>query len=80
MRVVAQQQQQIQQQQADLARAQTQGQERRQDPLKLGKPSVFSGDESHYEDWIFKLKVLVGMENLDMLRGMEAMEVAADVQ
>eukprot|EP00971_Amphidinium_carterae_P043408 854316-Amphidinium_carterae.1 len=26
------------------------------DPLKLGKPPLFTGDEAAFEDWAFKLK------------------------
>eukprot|EP00971_Amphidinium_carterae_P240848 4781339-Amphidinium_carterae.1 len=33
------------------------------DPLKLGKPPMFTGDEAAYEDWSFKLKAFIGQES-----------------
>eukprot|EP00971_Amphidinium_carterae_P275755 5471807-Amphidinium_carterae.1 len=30
------------------------------DPLKLGKPPMFTGDKAAYEDWAFKLKAFMG--------------------
>eukprot|EP00971_Amphidinium_carterae_P009635 190013-Amphidinium_carterae.1 len=35
----------------------------RMDPLKLGKPPMFTGDEAAYEDWSFKLKAFIGQES-----------------
>eukprot|EP00971_Amphidinium_carterae_P130535 2585919-Amphidinium_carterae.1 len=33
------------------------------DPLKLGKPPMFTGDEAAFEDWAFKLKAFIGQES-----------------
>eukprot|EP00971_Amphidinium_carterae_P079277 1568550-Amphidinium_carterae.6 len=35
----------------------------RLDPLKLGRPPVFAGDEATYEDWAFKFKTFIGQES-----------------
>eukprot|EP00971_Amphidinium_carterae_P346715 6488347-Amphidinium_carterae.1 len=33
------------------------------DPLKLGKPPMFTGDETAFEDWAFKLKAFMGQKS-----------------
>eukprot|EP00971_Amphidinium_carterae_P032285 635922-Amphidinium_carterae.1 len=33
------------------------------DPLKLGRPPMFTGDEAAFEDWAFKLKAFIGQES-----------------
>eukprot|EP00971_Amphidinium_carterae_P058255 1152406-Amphidinium_carterae.1 len=35
----------------------------RMDPLKLGKPPMFTGNETEFEDWAFKLKAFMGQES-----------------
>eukprot|EP00971_Amphidinium_carterae_P154144 3057136-Amphidinium_carterae.1 len=41
----------------------TRGGNTRMDPLKLGKPPVFTGDETPFEDWAFKLKTFMGQKS-----------------
>eukprot|EP00971_Amphidinium_carterae_P201234 3993420-Amphidinium_carterae.1 len=48
------------------------------DPLKLGRPPVFTGDEAAYKDWAFKLKVLMGQESTTAVQWMREMESAPD--
>eukprot|EP00971_Amphidinium_carterae_P142947 2832113-Amphidinium_carterae.1 len=33
------------------------------DPLKLGRPPMFTGNETEFEDWAFKLKAFIGQES-----------------
>eukprot|EP00971_Amphidinium_carterae_P269248 5341311-Amphidinium_carterae.1 len=33
------------------------------DPLKLGRPPMFAGNETEFEDWAFKLKAFIGQES-----------------
>eukprot|EP00971_Amphidinium_carterae_P019958 393230-Amphidinium_carterae.1 len=47
---------------AQTARAGASGTQK-MDPLKLGKPPMFTGDEAAYEDWAFKLKAFMGQES-----------------
>ena len=44
---------------------------------RIGKPHVFSGDESTWGDWSFKLRSYVSVVNLQLERMMEAAELAA---
>eukprot|EP00971_Amphidinium_carterae_P349702 6491164-Amphidinium_carterae.5 len=50
----------------------------RMDPVRLGKPPVFAGDEATYKDWAFKLKAFMGQESTTAIQWMRAMESAAD--
>ena len=44
---------------------------------RIGKPPVFSGDESTWDDWSFKLRSYVSVVDLQLGRMMEAAELAA---
>ena len=44
---------------------------------RIGKPPVFSGDESTWSDWSFKLRSFVSVVDLQLERMMEAAELAA---
>ena len=44
---------------------------------RIGKPLLFSGDESTWEDWSFKLRSYVSVVDLQLARMMEAAELAA---
>ena len=44
---------------------------------RIGKPPVFSGDESTWGDWSFKLRSYVSVVHLQLGRMMEAAELAA---
>ena len=44
---------------------------------RIGKPPVFSGDESTWGDWSFKLRSYVSVVDLQLGRMMEAAELAA---
>ena len=44
---------------------------------RIGKPPVFSGDESTWHDWSFKLRSYVSVVDLQLGRMMEAAEMAA---
>eukprot|EP00971_Amphidinium_carterae_P159965 3171336-Amphidinium_carterae.1 len=48
------------------------------DPLKLGKPPMFAGDEAAYEDWAFKLKAFMGQESTNAEQWMREMGSATD--
>eukprot|EP00971_Amphidinium_carterae_P064499 1277709-Amphidinium_carterae.1 len=50
----------------------------RVDPLRLGKPPVFTGDEAAYEDWAFKLKTFMGQESTTAVQWMREMENSPD--
>eukprot|EP00971_Amphidinium_carterae_P235589 4675154-Amphidinium_carterae.2 len=53
------------------ARSRTQiGANTRMDPLKLGKPPVFTGIETEFEDWAFKLKAFMGQESTTAVQWM----------
>eukprot|EP00971_Amphidinium_carterae_P127420 2524639-Amphidinium_carterae.1 len=38
------------------------GGHQKMDPLKLGRPPMFAGNEAEFEDWAFKLKAFIGQE------------------
>ena len=44
---------------------------------RIGKPPVFSGDESTWGDWSFKLRSYLSVVDLQLGRMMEAAELAA---
>ena len=44
---------------------------------RIGKPPVFSGDESTWVDWSFKLRSYVSVVDLQLGRMMEAVKLAA---
>ena len=44
---------------------------------RIGKPPVFSGDESTWDNWSFKLRSYVSVVDLQLGRMMEAAELAA---
>ena len=44
---------------------------------RIGKSLVFSGDESTWSDWSFKLRSIVSVVDLQLGRMMEAAELAA---
>ena len=46
---------------------------------RIGKPPMFSGDESTWGDWSFKLRSYVSVVDLQLGRMMEAAELAAHV-
>eukprot|EP00971_Amphidinium_carterae_P215415 4275426-Amphidinium_carterae.1 len=48
------------------------------DPLKLGKPPMFTGDEAVFEDWAFKLKAFMGQEYTNAVQWIREMESATD--
>eukprot|EP00971_Amphidinium_carterae_P317090 6303401-Amphidinium_carterae.1 len=48
----------------------------RMDPLKLGRPPVFTGDKAAYEDWAFKFKTFMGQESTTVAQWMREMENA----
>eukprot|EP00971_Amphidinium_carterae_P124141 2458905-Amphidinium_carterae.1 len=48
------------------------------DPLKWGRPPVFTRDEAAYEDWAFKLKALMGQESTTAVQWTRDMENAPD--
>eukprot|EP00971_Amphidinium_carterae_P161741 3206254-Amphidinium_carterae.1 len=48
------------------------------DPLKLGKPPMFAGNETDFEDWAFKLKAFMGQESTMLVQWMREMESASD--
>eukprot|EP00971_Amphidinium_carterae_P130468 2584454-Amphidinium_carterae.1 len=50
------------------------------DPLKLGKPPMFAGSETEFEDWSFKFKAFIGQESTNSLQWMREMENATDAQ
>eukprot|EP00971_Amphidinium_carterae_P220542 4378310-Amphidinium_carterae.1 len=50
------------------------------DPLKLGKPPMFAGSETDFEDWAFKLKAFMGQESTNAVQWMKKMEGASDAQ
>eukprot|EP00971_Amphidinium_carterae_P336778 6473325-Amphidinium_carterae.1 len=50
------------------------------DPLKLGRPQVFAGDEAVYEDWVFKLSAFMGQWSTIAVLWMRDMENATDGQ
>eukprot|EP00971_Amphidinium_carterae_P097903 1937283-Amphidinium_carterae.1 len=39
------------------------GGHQKMDPLKLGRPPMFAGNETDFEDWAFKLKAFIGQES-----------------
>eukprot|EP00971_Amphidinium_carterae_P030663 603441-Amphidinium_carterae.1 len=49
---------------------QARGGNTRMDPLKLGRPPVFTGDEAAYEDWAFKRKAILGQESTTAVQWM----------
>eukprot|EP00971_Amphidinium_carterae_P242208 4809425-Amphidinium_carterae.1 len=48
----------------------------RMDPLILGRPPVFAGDEATCKDWAFKLKAFMGQESATAVQWMREMESA----
>eukprot|EP00971_Amphidinium_carterae_P213016 4227892-Amphidinium_carterae.1 len=48
------------------------------DPLKLGKPPMFAGNETEFEDWAFKLKAFIGQESTNSVQWMREMESASN--
>eukprot|EP00971_Amphidinium_carterae_P085317 1687828-Amphidinium_carterae.1 len=50
------------------------------DPLKLGKPPMFAGNETKFEDWAFKLKAFMGQKSTNAVQWMKEMEGASDAQ
>eukprot|EP00971_Amphidinium_carterae_P110330 2185942-Amphidinium_carterae.1 len=48
------------------------------DPLKFGKPPMFTGDEAAFEDWAFKLKAFMGQKSTNAVQWMREMESATD--
>eukprot|EP00971_Amphidinium_carterae_P045889 902731-Amphidinium_carterae.1 len=50
------------------------------DPLKLGKPPMFTGDEAAFENWAFKLEALrfMGQESTNAVQWMREMQSATD--
>eukprot|EP00971_Amphidinium_carterae_P322016 6400881-Amphidinium_carterae.1 len=48
------------------------------DPLKLGKPPAFTGDEAAYEDRAFKFKTFMGQESTTAVQWMREMENVPD--
>eukprot|EP00971_Amphidinium_carterae_P082969 1641256-Amphidinium_carterae.1 len=48
------------------------------DPLKLGKPPMFTGNETEFEDWALKLKAFMGQASTNSVQWMREMESASD--
>eukprot|EP00971_Amphidinium_carterae_P100959 1997360-Amphidinium_carterae.1 len=48
------------------------------DPLKLGRPLVFTRDEAPCEDWAFKFKAFMWQESTTAVQWMREMEGEPD--
>eukprot|EP00971_Amphidinium_carterae_P117869 2334981-Amphidinium_carterae.1 len=48
------------------------------DPLKLGRPPMFAGNTTDFEDWAFKLKAFIGQESTNAVQWTREMESASD--
>eukprot|EP00971_Amphidinium_carterae_P211341 4193209-Amphidinium_carterae.1 len=86
--VLQQQQQQLQAQtlhiqtliaETKVARDLTSRRKQTSSSLKLGKPESFKGEESQYEDWIFKMKALIRVKDSNTLTEMVAPEIEKDI-
>eukprot|EP00971_Amphidinium_carterae_P278207 5522629-Amphidinium_carterae.1 len=62
----------------ELAAVQTRGGNTKMDPLRLGRPPVFTGYKAACEDWAFKLKVFMGQESTTAVQWMCGMESSPD--